>query len=117
MPPKDIVTGLYNPNYESPFYKDYIIKPGQGVQKKTKAKKEKIVAIDNKDNKNEENIGVNDDNIKKEEENKENIIADKDKKDEGNDLKEENINEGLETAETHPNENGNNKEEEIKIDS
>ena len=117
MPPKDIVTGLYNPNYESPFYKDYIIKPGQGVQKKTKAKKEKIVAIDNKDNKNEENIGDNNDNIKKEEENKENIIADKDKKDEGNDLKEENINEGLETAETHPNENGNNKEEEIKIDS
>jgi hypothetical protein len=48
MPPKDQVTGLYTPNYESPFYKDYIIKP-RPVVKAQKTKKYKIVAIDTKD--------------------------------------------------------------------
>ena len=48
MPPKDQVTGLYTPNYESPFYKDYIIKP-RPVVKAQKTKKDKIVAIDTKD--------------------------------------------------------------------
>ena len=38
MPHKDLVTGLYVPNYESPFYKDYIIKPGQRSQKRTKTR-------------------------------------------------------------------------------
>ena len=28
MPLKDLVTGLYTPNYENPFYQGYIIKPG-----------------------------------------------------------------------------------------
>ena len=96
MPPKDLVTGLYTPNYDSPFYKDYIIKPGQGVKKPEKKKKEKIVAVDTKDlNKNEE---VNNENENKEkEEEKEN---------------EENKNENKEEE----NENGEEGEEEKKLE-
>ena len=36
MPLKDLVTGLYTPNYENPFYQGYIIKPG--LKKKETAK-------------------------------------------------------------------------------
>ena len=42
MPPKDLVTGLYTPNYDSPFYKDYYIKPGQRSTKPIRIKKEKF---------------------------------------------------------------------------
>ena len=83
IPPKDLVTGLYTPNYDSPFYKDYIIKPGQGVKKPEKKKKEKIIAIDTKDlNKNEEGNNENENKEKEEKENEEN--------------KEENVEEGEE---------------------
>ena len=98
MPPKDLVTGLYVPNYENPFYKDYIIKPGQRTQKRNKTRKEKITAVDTQSNKNNESIV---DKEKKDEENNNNEIDNnKDKE-----IKEENITEGIETAETHPNDN------------
>ena len=62
MPPKDLVTDFYIPNYDTPFYKDYIIKPRQNIRIPIKIKREKIVASDSKDtennNKNEE--GKND---------------------------------------------------------
>ena len=45
MQPKDLVTGLYTLNYESPIYKDYIIKPRPVVKKN---KRENIVAVDKK---------------------------------------------------------------------
>ena len=99
MPPKDLVTGLYTPNYESPFYKDYIIKPRPIVKKK----REKIVAIDKKenddDNKNEER-----EEVKENEENKENE-NEQDKKDDeiNNDNKE--------------NDDGNNEEDNLEEDN
>ena len=135
MPPKDLVTGLYTPNYESPFYKDYIIKPRPIIANK-KTKKEKIVAIDkkeneegeegkeneeNKENENEEekkegeeNDEINDnkenDNENNEENNLEGDNIENEKLKEGNDENEGNEeNEGIaniETAgETYPNEN------------
>ena len=135
MPPKDLVTGLYTPNYESPFYKDYIIKPRPIIANK-KTKKEKIVAIDkkeneegeegkeneeNKENENEEekkeggeNDEINDnkenDNENNEENNLEGDNIENEKLKEGNDENEVNEeNEGIaniETAgETYPNEN------------
>ena len=69
MPPKDVVTGLYTPNYESPFYKDYIIKPRPVVKKRTR--REKIVAVDKKENE-EENKNEEGEEGKENEENKEN---------------------------------------------
>ena len=68
MPPKDLVTGLYTPNYDSPFYKDYYIKPGQRSTKPIRIKKEKV----NKNVTSNENTGDNkENNEKKEEEKKE----------------------------------------------
>ena len=40
MPKKDLITGLYVIDYENPFYKDYIIKPGQRNQKRSKTRKD-----------------------------------------------------------------------------
>ena len=135
MPHKDLVTGLYVPNYESPFYKDYIIKPGQRSQKRTKTRtttrKQSISAAVDNTEKTGENIEDNDQTKEKKEEeinkeeNKDNTIEEKienkeenmgenyDKKEE--DKKDEIANEGLETAETHPNEDkkeGENQKEE-----
>ena len=135
MPHKDLVTGLYVPNYESPFYKDYIIKPGQRSQKRTKTRtrtrKQSInAAVDNTE-KTGENIEDNDQTKEKKEEeinkeeNKDDTIEEKNENkeenmEENNDKKEEDkkdeiANEGLETAETHPNEDkkeGENQKEE-----
>ena len=127
IPPKDLVTGLYTPNYESPFYKDYIIKPRPMVKRKTR--REKIVAVDKKENEgeegkenkeNNENVekkeGEGEEGEEKNEEGKEN----ENKEGEGENNKEEGDNKGdekekveetnpgvtkEETAETHPNEN------------
>jgi hypothetical protein len=129
MPPKDLVTGLYTPNYESPFYKDYIIKPRPMAKKRTR--REKIVAVDKKspeggegapegENKNEdaENIEGNKDekenkenennnnenDIKEGEENNENINNEENKKEEDNneneDEKPKETNEGITKEET-----------------
>ena len=124
MPQKDLVTGLYVPNYDSPFYKDYIIKPGQRRQKPTitmRIKKEKT-SIDAKDIKpNEINENVNDVKDKKDdvenlqlnnEKDNDNNVNENDnigenKKEKENEIIESAPNEGLETAETHPNENKN----------
>ena len=90
MPPKDLVTGLYTPNYDSPFYKDYIIKPGQGVKKPEKKKKEKIVAVDTKDlNKNEEGNAENENKEKEEKENEENKNENKEENENGEEGEEE----------------------------
>ena len=129
IPPKDLVTGLYTPNYESPFYKDYIIKPRPMVKRKTR--REKIVAVDKKENEgeegkenkeNNENVekkeGEGEEGEEKNEEVKEN--ENENKEGEGENNKEEGDNKGdekekveetnpgvtkEETAETHPNEN------------
>ena len=66
MPPKDLVTGLYTPNYYSPFYKDDFIKSGQETKKPIWIKKEKA----NKNLKSNENTGDNKENNKKKEEEK-----------------------------------------------
>jgi len=110
MPPKDLVTGLYVPNYDSPFYKDYYIKPGSRSPKPIRVKKVKAKkVVQNNDNPadNNENIEKKDEE-KKEDNNMENKEEGEDKKE----IKEEINNEALETAETHPNENK--KEEEVK---
>ena len=112
MPPKDLVTGLYVPNYDSPFYKDYYIKPGSRSPKPIRVKKEKAKKIVQ----NTENTGDNNEAIEKkdEEKKKENDEENKEenKEEEKKENKEENINEALETAETHPNED--NKAAEVK---
>ena len=112
MPPKDLVTGLYVPNYDSPFYKDYYIKPGSRSPKPIRVKKEKAKKVVQ----NTENTGDNNEAIEKkdEEKNKENNEENKEenKEEEKKENKEENINEALETAETHPNED--NKAAEVK---
>ena len=102
MPPKDLVTGLYTPNYESPFYKDYIIKPRPMVKKKTR--REKIVAVDTKD--------VEGENKNQEEENKEKGEENKEGKEEENENKEQNDENG-----ENKDENGENKEEEGEEDN
>ena len=124
MPNKDLVTGLYVPNYESPFYKDYIIKTDLRKQQRGKTKREKTMikksnenTIETKEKKEDEEIKkIEKENIDNEEkvnnedddENNENI------KNEENDLKDENNNiEGMETTETRQNEN---KETEEKND-
>ena len=116
MPNKDLVTGLYVPNYESPFYKDYIIKTDLRKQQRGKTKREKTMikksnenTIETKEKKEDEEIKkIEEGNIDNEEnenneddnENNENI------KNEENDLKDENNNiEGMETTETRQNEN------------
>ena len=112
MPPKDLVTGLYVPNYDSPFYKDYYIKPGSRSPKPIRVKKEKAKKVVQ----NTENTGDNNEAIEKkdEEKKKENDEENKEenKEEEKKENKEENINEALETAETHPNED--NKAAEVK---
>ena len=65
MPLKDLVTGLYTPNFENPFYQGYIIKPG--IKKKEVIKT--IIPVQSK-----ENDVINNDNINKVQEN--NIIND-----------------------------------------
>ena len=115
MPPKDLVTGLYIPNYDSPFYKDYYIKPGSRSPKPIRVKKEKAKKVV-QNTENTENNGDNNEAIEKkdEEKKKENDEENKEenKEEEKKENKEENINEALETAETHPNED--NKAAEVK---
>ena len=59
MPLKDLVTGLYIPNYDSPFYQGYIIKPGTRKKERLKS----IVHVSSKSN------ISNNDNAKKAQEN------------------------------------------------
>jgi len=63
MPLKDLVTGLYTPNFENPFYQGYIIKPGTKKKENYKSiipvqSKESIATNDNL-NKTQENLKVN----------------------------------------------------------
>jgi len=110
MPPKDLVTGLYVPNYESPFYKDYIIKPRQNVRhgtrnKTIKMKKQTIIAKDKEnedENKNEELKDNENNNEEKEGEDK--------KENEENKVEKENENENEEKG----NVDNNNEEEGTK---
>ena len=73
MPQKDLVTGLYVPNYDSPFYKDYYIKPGSRSPKPIRIKKEKANVPKNNQTSNEnmednkENNEVKNEEVKKEE--------------------------------------------------
>ena len=101
MPPKDLVTGLYIPNYDSPFYKDYIIKPGQRCPKPIRIKKEKV----NKNVTNNENAGDNNENKEKKDEEAKKDNNEGNNNDEKIEKKDENNNEPVETNETHANEN------------
>ena len=124
MPSKDLVTGLYVPNYDSPFYKDYIIKTEPRAQRRGKTRREKTMvkkinesANENKEKKDEEIKTIEEEKINDADNanNATNVDNNEQIKNEENilNLKEENNNEGLETAETHQNEN---KEKEGKID-
>jgi hypothetical protein len=117
MPPKDLVTGLYTPNYDSPFYKDYIIKPGQGVKKPEKKKKEKIIAVDTKDlNKIEEGNNENENKEKEEKENEENKNENKEENgEEGKEEKKEEVEnaQSNQNNESKSNLSENNEEKEI----
>ena len=64
IPKKDIITGLYTPNYDSPFYKGYLIKVEKKEEKKIDIKK---------------NIKENLENNKKENDKKIEELANKDK--------------------------------------
>ena len=108
MPPKDLVTGLYVPNYDSPFYKDYYIKPGSRSPKPIRVKKVKAKKVVQ----NNDNPADNNENIEKKEEEKKEDNNMENKEEDKKEIKEEINNEALETAETHPNENK--KEEEVK---
>ena len=108
MPPKDLVTGLYVPNYDSPFYKDYYIKPGSRSPKPIRVKKVKAKKVVQ----NIDNPADNNENIEKKEEEKKEDNNMENKEEDKKEIKEEINNEALETAETHPNENK--KEEEVK---
>ena len=126
MPPKDLVTGLYTPNYESPFYKDYIIKPRQNVRRNTKIKREKIVAVDkdnedknkNEEEENDEGKGEKDNNENNEnnnenEEVKENKIENDEEKDknEGDENNDENNNENINNENKDDDKEQDNKED------
>jgi hypothetical protein len=69
MPTKDLVTGLYVPNYDSPFYKDYYIKPGSRSPKPIRVKKEKAKKVV-QNTENTENNGDNNEAIEKKDEEK-----------------------------------------------
>ena len=121
MPKKDLVTGLYVPNYDSQFYKDYIIKPeqrpirrstikgttrrGSSIKEKTIRKKNNENIIDNKEKIEEEIKQIKEENGK-DMENQDNIVDNNNQeiKNKENDLKDENNNERIETADTHQNE-------------
>ena len=128
MPPKDLVTGLYTPNYDSPFYKDYLIIPGQGVKKPVKTKKQKIIAIDTKEienapktneeekvkeeNQNKENKENNDDNENGEEQEKKQM--EKNDENEGNEDNENNEIKGEGEEEKNKEGEENNENDETK---
>ena len=123
MPLKDLTTGLYVPNLESPFYQGYIIKPG--IKKKEKPVENVSNNTNTNDNlnKNQDSINLNvgadtndgenkkieDINVEKKEENEE--------KEENKEKEKNDVNNGNENKiETEENKNENqvedNKEEE-----
>ena len=95
-PPKDISTGLYNPNYDSPFYQGYIIK--------TTAKDSNDVEIEINDNDEEEKKD------EKEGENKED--GNKENKEENNNEEEKKVEEKKEKENENGIENKNDKGQE-----
>ena len=128
IPPKDMNTGLYNPNYDSPFYQGYIIKPDLTKKvnmSKTKKENQGENTEGNADaeNKNEEN--KEDENKKEGEENKEGENNKKEgeenkegenKKEEENKNEESNKKEGEESKEESNGNNEENKNEEENVD-
>ena len=90
IPKKDLITGLYEINYDNPFYKDYIIKPGQRAQRRGKTRKDTRFKTRRKENKVNESIpGDDNENKEKNEEVKQNTIND----DNNNNINKENQNE------------------------
>jgi hypothetical protein len=87
MPLKDLVTGLYVPNFDNPFYQGYIIKPGMRRKEKLKSiikapNKTSVIGNENA-NKVQENTSNNDTSDAKgvnEEENNKNNLVDDEKK-------------------------------------
>ena len=65
MPLKDLVTGLYIPHFDNPFYQGYIIKPGMRRKEKFKSiiqapSKSSVVSGDNANKVQDNNASVND---------------------------------------------------------
>ena len=93
IPKKDLITGLYEINYDNPFYKDYIIKPGQRAQRRGKTRKDTRFKTRRKENKVNESIpGDDNENKEKNEEVKQNTIND-DNNNNNNNINKENQNE------------------------
>jgi len=106
MPKKDLLTGLYIIDYENnSFYKDYIIKPGQRAQRKNKTRKETRLKTRRRGSKMKQNFIDSKDNEGIKEDTKEYISVDKENSLDNRDAKKETTNEGIETAETNPNNN------------
>ena len=107
MPKKDLLTGLYIINYENPFYKDYIIKPNQRNQKRIRTRKERTIIKENATFNNLERKSKKWEEIKQNISENNNIknIGNKNEKNEEKIIIGENINDILETAETHTNDN------------
>ena len=94
VPSKDIITGLYTPNYDSPFYQGYIIKVEKKEEKKADVKKDVKENVEN--NKVEEKV----ENDKKENEKKnaDIDIENKDNKDNSNDVNVTKVTEGIDNS-------------------
>ena len=113
IPSKDLVTGLYVPNYENPFYQGYIIKPENRKKNVTK-KAEAGPTTENAENNNNVNADNVDNNENKENENVENNVEGEiiEENKEEEEKKEENNEEGNEEGQEEGKEE--NKEEEEK---
>ena len=120
-PPKDISTGLYNPNYDNPFYQGFLIKTTKessdlGIKLEENIEKDKNgdeKGENNEENKKDKNEDDNNNEEKKDEEKKDEEKKDEEKKDE--DKKEENK-EDIENKKNEEEKNEDNKEENNKND-
>ena len=131
MPLKDLTTGLYVPNFESPFYQGYIIKPGIKKKEKPAASVANNAPTNDNPDKNQDNINLNDGgdinneenkkiddiNVEKKEENEEEEKKEKEEKEEKeekdqNDANNENENKNEIEENNNENQVEDNKEEE-----
>ena len=114
-PPKDISTGLYNPNFENPFYQGYLIKTskenndlGIKIEENEENNKEKNEENKNEENKNEDNN--NEDNKNEDNKNEDNKNEDN-KNDENKNEENQNIEEKNKEDKKETNDENNNNEE------
>ena len=108
-PPKDISTGLYTPNFDSPFYQGYVIK--------TSVKEGNDLDISPNENKEEEKKDENGDDTKKEDKNEDNKEDNKEDKKEENDDNKKNEEKVGEVNDSPDNNNGDNEGKNINNDN